>query len=147
MADGDGLFGHGIWMLANNFSRCGYNFVPLVTSDLALRCDIDILFLRPEGPGMLINSGDIDNRVKTLFDAFRMPNSYAEAGNVPPSGPEENPFYCLLEDDRLVSKVTITTDQLLLLSFEKELKPNDAIVVVTVKLAPNTFSMEALCFI
>jgi hypothetical protein len=76
-----------------------------------------------------------------------LPDSFAEVGNVPPAGPEENPFYCLLEDDRLVSKVTITTDQLLLLPFEKELKPNDAFVVVTVKLTPKQFSMEALRFI
>jgi hypothetical protein len=38
-------------MLAARHSLYGFNFVPLVTSDLNLICGLDILFLRPDRPG------------------------------------------------------------------------------------------------
>lgn len=99
--------------LAKNFSRCGYNFVPLVNKGLWLTCGLDILFLRPESPGQVLKSGDIDNRLKTLFDALRMPHSRGELGGYEAPNDDEQPFYCLLEDDSLVSKVTVDTDTLL----------------------------------
>jgi hypothetical protein len=34
---------------------------------------LNILFLRADIPGKVVQSGDIDNRLKTLFDALRMP--------------------------------------------------------------------------
>ena len=69
--------------LASQFTRIGYRFVPLVTEELSLLCDLEVLFLRPDIPGSLIKSGsgDIDNRMKTLLDAFRMPASKAEVGD------------------------------------------------------------------
>jgi hypothetical protein len=45
---------------------------------------------------------------------------------------DENPFYCLLEDDRLISKVSVDTDTLLQ-PIEKEPNANDARLVITVK--------------
>src|SRR6266849_6098917 len=54
----------------------GKQFVPLVRQSLALACSLDILFLRREEPGSLIlQGGDIDNRIKTLFDALKMPTA------------------------------------------------------------------------
>ena len=140
-------------IIADNFARNGYRFIPLVTAKLALRCNIDILFLRPEEPGKLINSGDIDNRVKTLFDAMRIPNSLDECGGLPPQEGED-PFYVLLEDDRLISEVSITTDQLLLLPgertvgvIERTVGPNHAFAVISVKLKPNVYGIDRLRFI
>src|SRR5947209_8395436 len=52
------------------------NFIcfALVREKLSLVCDLDILFLRRENPGQLIShGGDLDNRIKVLFDALRMP--------------------------------------------------------------------------
>ncbi len=71
---GTGLHDAGrIASLARRFSRGDYGFVPLVTKDLFVACGIDILFLRPDPPGEIIRSGDIDNRLKTLFDALKLP--------------------------------------------------------------------------
>ena len=133
-------------LMAKRWNRCGLNFIPLVTERIALRCSLDILFLRPEEEGMIIQGGDIDNRIKTVFDALRMPKSLDEIGH---SGPQEDedPFYCLLEDDSLISEVRVTTDQLLLLPHERDLKPNDAFLVIKVDVKPIVYSMEGLRFI
>jgi hypothetical protein len=76
-------------------------------------CALDILFLRRDGPGALVKSGgDIDNRVKVLFDALRMPQTCDEVCGEKPAQDEE-PFYCLLEDDKLISSVRVDTNWLL----------------------------------
>ena len=64
-----------------------------------------------------------------------------ETGGMGPQE-DEDPFFCLLEDDRLISEVRVTTDQLLLLPNQRELKANDAHVIIHVKLNhrhPRTF--------
>jgi hypothetical protein len=132
----DKVFNDGINARASNWQRNGYRFLPLVTDEFCLRCSLDILFLRPEAPGLLINSGDLDSRLKTVFDALRMPKSREEAGGQDPQH-DEDPFYVLLEDDKLISEIKVTTDQLLLLPAERELRPNDAFLVINVKLLPT----------
>jgi hypothetical protein len=87
------------------------NFVPLVRNSMALVCHLDILFLRKEEPGKLVQKGgDLDNRIKTLFDGLRMPKRdelrFA-------SDPIESPFHCLLEDDALITGFRVTTGHLL----------------------------------
>jgi hypothetical protein len=97
---------------AQRFSRCDRVFIPLITNDNGVGCALDILFLRRDQPGDLINSGgDIDNRIKVLFDALRLPANETETFGRPEDDP--NPFYCLLEDDRLITDVRVTTDRLL----------------------------------
>jgi hypothetical protein len=64
--------------LANNYQHCGYRWVPLVKEGML--CDINVLFLRSDAPGALVKSGDIDNRIKTLLDALRMPVALSELG-------------------------------------------------------------------
>ncbi len=91
-----------------------FQFAPLVTQRIHLVCELEITLLRPEPPGSVITqSGDIDNRLKTLFDGLRMPRHLAEL--VPSDSPKSNetPFFCLLEDDNLVTKVAVVTDRLL----------------------------------
>jgi hypothetical protein len=133
---GERAFREGINVRASNWRRNGYSFVPLVTEDFCLRCSIDILFLRPEEPGRLIKSGDIDGRLKTVFDALRMPNNLEEAGGLGPQEDEE-PFYVLLEDDKLIADVSVTTDKLLVLPKERELNPNDTFLVIHAKIQPT----------
>ena len=85
--------------------------MPLVRESLALACALDILFLRKEEPGKLIlQGGDIDNRIKTLFDALRMPSTDDFNGT---QGELVNPFYCLLENDSLINDCAIRTGRLL----------------------------------
>jgi hypothetical protein len=88
-----------------------HRFVPLVRSSLLLTCTLDILFLRKDSPGAVVSDGgDLDNRIKTLFDGLRMPL----AGEVAAGGDlTADPFHCLLEDDKLVSSLTVRTDRLL----------------------------------
>ena len=91
-----------------------FKFACLINERLQLHAELDILFLRPEPIGHIIHTGgDIDNRLKTLFDGLRRPilSNEIPKDDFPKSG--ENPFHCLLSDDALISKVTVATDQLL----------------------------------
>jgi hypothetical protein len=90
-----------------------FKFLPLVEQELELIAALDIVLLRPEELGNLITQGgDIDNRLKTLLDSLQMPR---HMNQLPSTGPtsEEEPFYCLLEDDNLVTSLSVGTDRLL----------------------------------
>lgn len=122
-------------IIAKENEKFGFHFVPLVNEAYGQVCSLDILLLRREKPGNLITqSGDIDNRVKTLFDALSVPDS--DSGLTPPEPGEEPFFYCVLQKDSLVTKVSVTTDQLL-----TPLEPNEtrnhvqAVLNVTVRAA------------
>ena len=100
--------------LARNFQLEGFNFVPLINAKpFGLVCELDILFMRPGVPGNLVMpGGDIDNRIKTLLDALRIPHNKNEVVGSPEA--HENPyFFCLLEDDALVTRINVNTDRLL----------------------------------
>jgi hypothetical protein len=100
--------------LARRFDRCGFRFVPLVNKAFDLICGLDILFLRRDNPGNLIlPGGDIDNRIKTLLDALRVPADGSELPRKCSPDADENPFFCLLENDSLVTNLSVTTDRLL----------------------------------
>jgi len=74
--------------------------------------ELDITMLRPEAPGSIISKGgDIDNRIKTLLDALRIPSNADEL----PTGVSrsDDVILCLLEDDRLVTRLSVETQQLL----------------------------------
>ncbi|MGB7585811.1 MAG: hypothetical protein WBM11_13265 [Terriglobales bacterium] len=51
-----------------NWSKGPFHFVPLVTKELATVCKLDILLLRPEDDRYVMEHGDLDGHVKTLFD-------------------------------------------------------------------------------
>ncbi len=118
----------GVETIANNWLQNSSRYVPLVTTNVATRCRIDILFLRPGRKGLVVQGGDIDNRIKTLFDAFRLPKGGQE--NVSDVGT----WFVLLEDDSLISDLRVTTDTLLMLPSEAELKPNDVFLVIDVRI-------------
>jgi hypothetical protein len=90
-----------------------YNFLPLIGEEYGISCSLDILLLRRDMPGGVVKrGGDIDNRLKVLFDAMRYPQAVAEMPDGPPLA-DENPFYCVMQDDRFIDQFTITTDRLL----------------------------------
>ena len=100
--DGTGLFEN----------RGATTFVPLVSKRRFLQCGLDVVFLRQQAAGQLVSEGgDIDNRVKTLLDALCVPPP-AQAGLFAEAR-EPNPMYCLLQDDSLVTKLSVETDRLL----------------------------------
>lgn len=105
-----------------------FSFVPIVCETFRTIADLDIIFLRPEEPGsILTKGGDIDNRIKTLLDGLRIPkaNEIPE-GDRPQEG--ENPFFCLLEDDALVTHISVTTDRLLEFN-----DPKEVVLLISVK--------------
>lgn len=91
-----------------------FTFAPLITAEMNVVAGIAITLLRPEPHGGLITQGgDIDNRLKTLFDALTIPR---HSNQIPRNAsPDENeiPFFCLLEDDNLITSISVTTEQLL----------------------------------
>lgn len=87
----------------------GRKFIPLVRDSLSLRCSLKIQYLRREPPGRIFQGGDIDNRIKTLFDAFQVPDNQ----QVVDDETAGNPIYCLVENDRLITGLEITSHQLL----------------------------------
>lgn len=119
--------------LADNYALGPFRFLPLMTKKNGLACALDILFLRRTDPGNLItHGGDIDNRIKVLFDALQRPIENDQIRDLSPE-PDENPFFCLLEDDRLITDVSVTTDRLLIPLSEGE-KKDDVFLVLNVRI-------------
>jgi hypothetical protein len=74
--------------------------------------------------------GDIDNRLKVLFDALRMPRETQEVEDEPQS-PDENPCFCLLADDKFIDRISVTMDRLLVPPQSNE-PLNDVELIITV---------------
>jgi hypothetical protein len=119
--------------VAHGFSRAGVGFIPLMTEANGLVCKLDVLLLRPEGAGAIVDSaGDIDNRMKTLIDGLRIPSHGAEIKRKPDDDPDPNPMYCLLEDDKLITSLKVETDRLLVTRGKSE---HEAILIIRVETA------------
>ncbi len=91
-----------------------YRFFPIVPAGLEAVAELQIIMLRPEKPpGYIIDhGGDIDNCLKTLFDSLTIPHK-SEIPNGDEPKDNEDPFFCLLRDDKLITSLSITTDRLL----------------------------------
>ncbi|MCL2338553.1 MAG: hypothetical protein FWC51_01185 [Proteobacteria bacterium] len=87
----------------------GVDFNPIITPALKLICELDVQLLHPELLG--VARADIDNRMKTLLDALRCPQNEHEIGENQPKN--IGPIYTLLDDDHLVTKLTINTSHFL----------------------------------
>jgi hypothetical protein len=127
-------FHFGIEGTGKKWAKASYDLVPLVTEEMALQCSLEVLLLRLDiDRRYIFQRGDIDGQIKTLFDSLRLPTSPDETGNVGPQA-DETPLFCLLEDDRLITEVRVTTDRLLLLPNKPTVKPNDCFAVIHVTL-------------
>jgi hypothetical protein len=114
-------------------------FAPLVAQELNAVAELKVILLRPEPPGhLLTQGGDIDNRLKTLFDALTMPRlmNALPKEEVAPSA-NESPFFCLLEDDNLVTSVSVRTEQLLEPDVDKTMV--DATIFIRTRTTRSTF--------
>ena len=133
-------------VLAESYQMFGYHFVPLVRKEIGVLCSLDFLFLRRDIPGSAIQAGDIDNRIKTLIDTLRMPRSPNEmlGSETPLDG--EDPFFCLLEDDNLVSRFAVETDTLLDPLIGNDVDQRRAKIVVTVEIRPYHVTMDNMSF-
>ena len=75
--------------------RSGFRFAPLVSTKLHAIAELRVLLLRPEPSGTIITQGgDLDNRLKTLLDALKIPD--VNAIQATPQK-DEDPFFCLME--------------------------------------------------
>ncbi len=86
----------------------GYRFIPLVSRRNRLLCELTITLHRREGGFHPVIGGDLDNRIKTVFDALRMPRRNNEI-HWSLSGDGKTELFCLLEDDSLISKISVET--------------------------------------
>ena len=125
--------------LAAHHAHYGFNFVPLVTQQLDLLCGLEILMLRPDRPGTKPWAGDIDNRLKTLLDALRIPEAAECYADTPPAE-DETPFFVLLEDDKLLTKVSVETDRLLS-PVSDPARSDDVRVVIKVSVRPYSLHL------
>jgi hypothetical protein len=87
-----------------------FSFVPLVATGHALKlvCELKIKLLSRDEPGSIVHRGDLDNRLKVLFDALTVPQSNQLPDDAVPAS-RENPFLCLLDDDKLITALAVQT--------------------------------------
>lgn len=108
--------------------RSGTWFAPLVTSRLNLYAEVSVLLFRHQPRGAVLSEGgDVDNRLKTLIDGLRLPHARQEIRDESTGGPLPSPFYCLLEDDSLVTKASLESEQML-----RPGKPDEVLAILTV---------------
>ena len=120
----------------------GWTFASVINAKHYLVAALDITMLRQEDPGSLVaKGGDIDNRLKTLFDALAIP----KADQIPKDDAprkDEQPFHCLLEDDRLITGLNVTVDRLL----GAEIKPGEVLLIIGVDVAATRGTFKNLSF-
>jgi hypothetical protein len=84
----------------------------LIAEHLATVVDLNITLLLPHEVGRIVhNGGDIDNRIKTLFDALRVPSVPSEIPAADSFHYGEGGMYCLLQDDKLINRVSLQSYQ------------------------------------
>ena len=127
---------------AKKHADFGWKFVPLVSKDLDLWCGLEVLLLRPGKSGQILTQGDLDGRLKTLLDALAIPdaNQGYEARDA-----SKSPLYTLLQDDHLVSKVTVETDEMLE-PVDGNLDDNHVRLFITVNIRPYEMHLGNMQF-
>lgn len=91
-----------------------FQFAPTVSDRLHMVADLTKTLLRPEPPGRIVTQGgDIDNRLKTLLDALKVPRQPDDLPDAAAPSEGESPFFCLVSDDNLITNLDIKTDRLL----------------------------------
>lgn len=114
----------------------GYTFIPLVCQEFSILCHIDVLILRRDKPGGIWSARDIDNRIKVLFDALSAPKTVPQLGSNAQAAAnpgDRKPVYVLLQDDSLITQMSVETDELL--APPEGVDDSFARVVVTVDLS------------
>lgn len=95
----------------------GIGFAPLLTRKMNAACSLDIRFMRNEQPGQIVHGGDLDNRLKTLLDALRVPthDNEVQPQLMPEWMGKDGPpiCVCLLEDDSLITDLAVHTSTIM----------------------------------
>jgi len=97
-----------------------WQFQPIICTRPPFHCELEIRISTPRLDVSLVeNQGDLDSRLKTLFDALRAPRMVQE---IPPDREPASPddlYYVLLENDSLVTDLIIRTE----LDFSRTIEP------------------------
>ena len=93
-----------------------------------MRAELHVRLLSSTMPGGLVHCGDIDKRLKTLLDALSIPTSQQCS---------DGRMFCLLEDDRLVTRIDVTNDRLLTVSSHSR----ETLVLIEVHPVASTVTM------
>ena len=124
------------WIQAQVPHLDGFRFVPLVTSALCVECALEFFVMRPTNT--IGRVSDIDNQIKVLVDALKMPRFRDDVGDNAEPDVSERPFYVLIEDDRLVVKVSSINDELLQpVRGSESIDPSDVRVMLNVYIRPQ----------
>ncbi|MHA1550255.1 MAG: hypothetical protein ACTSXV_02245 [Alphaproteobacteria bacterium] len=115
----------------------GIDFISLISPELNLLAELDVQILHPELLGT--PRADIDNRIKTLLDALRRPQDVHE---VPDGAQTSGQIYTLLDDDHLVTKLSVNTSHWLAAK-----NPDDLLIIITVNIRASRGTLENLDFV
>jgi len=118
----------------------------LVNEDFGLTCGLEVLLFQHGHLEGVFSSGDLDNRIKTLIDGLKKPQKMNAFGEYQKPSRGESPFYCLLEDDSLVSAFSVKSDQLYPIN-KKERNEHYVKAVLSVTIRPTFLTKFNLAFI
>lgn len=108
--------------------RGSFRFVPIISDQIYMAARLNIFMLTPGSRGSIVShGGDLDNRLKTLLDSLKVPDENALPDGVSP-GADEDPLYCLLRDDTLITGLEMSTDQFL----EPDIGNSEVVLVIRV---------------
>lgn len=124
----------------------GIDWNPIITPNLKMIAELDILLMHPEIVG--VPRSDIDNRVKTILDGLRCPQNEHEIGQNTPH--DIGPIYTLLDDDHLVTKLNVNTSHLLIdnvFPCKIEHTPDSVFMLIDVNVRVTEGTVENLPFL
>jgi hypothetical protein len=87
---------------------------------------------------------DIDNKLKTICDALRVPGKGELSGGSELENEGEEPFFCLLADDAYIYQIAVDTDYLLCKHANHKLveDENESLWIINVEIKGNRFDQN-----
>lgn len=107
-------------------------FQSIICKGRGVSCELDVKIYSRVPFGSVYHLGDLDNRIKTLFDALCVPNKDQLAKSDYPA--RETLFWILLQDDSLITDFCVKTERLLTPGSDSEVEVD---IIVTIK-RPNS---------
>lgn len=126
--------------LVETVSDC--KFIPIVHESLNLSAELDIFInFSPSDEdadnvsNFIKQCGDIDNKLKTLLDGLKIPDSNQLPNQWAESWLQKgrHEMYCLLQDDRLISSLSTKVAHTCLLPYDEDESGPKARVIIDVK--------------